>query len=77
MVHEEKSEDKKKTLDIHQLIKKDPALFTTPTEGEPKNITVALQLVLKRVYKTSVLVSSEAAGLIVVNYHPNIAEHHA
>lgn len=49
----------------------------TPTSGEPNDITVFQQVLLKAMHETSVLVSTLAGGLIGEIPYENLAKHHA
>lgn len=53
------------------------ALLVTPPEKEPKYITPSRQVVQKALSETSVLFSTQAAGVIPVVPHHNIAQSHA
>lgn len=62
--------------DIQKFVKQGPVLPMTPVSGEPRNITVALQVVLKVIQETSILVSTKEAGLVEVVLHEYVAEIH-
>lgn len=76
MVHDAKTATEKNTADIGQFIKLDPALLATPNNDEPKNITVARQVVLWVIRKFSVLVFTKAAGLVEVTPHEKVGKNH-
>lgn len=63
-VHEAKNEDKKNTSDMRQFMNRYHALLGTTTSGEPKYITAGRKVVLKAMCETSVVVATQAAGLI-------------
>lgn len=64
----------KNMSDSHQFIKQDLALLVTPITGEPKIFTVARQKPLRAMCVTRLLVSTQLAGLVEINTHPNVAE---
>lgn len=69
--------EKKEYLTIRQEVEEDLALFVTPTRCDPRNISVARQVLLNAMYKTPVLVSTVAAGIIEVASHVNLPNFHA
>lgn len=50
------------------------ALLMTPSRFERQNITVVRQVVLKAMLETSVLTSTQAAGLMNMIFHENLAK---
>lgn len=78
MIQETQREtEKKEASDIRQSNTEDLPLLVTTTESDPKQITVARWVVLKTKCETSVLVSTQAAGLIEVVIHESAAKIHA
>lgn len=77
MVHKPKSAAEKNMSDIRQFIKQGRALLMTLISGERKNTTGAEHVVLKKTHETSILVSTQAAGLIKVICNENVAKHFA
>lgn len=77
IVQKAKREAQKSTSDVRQFIEQDPALLVTLTESDPKNITVARPVALKKMCKILFLASTQNGGLIEVIPHPNLAEGHA
>lgn len=76
-IHEANSKAAKNKSDIRQYFEQGRELLVKPTNGVPQNIRVARQVVKNAMSETTVLVSSQAAGLIVVNNHLNVANNHA
>lgn len=77
MVHEINSEADKNASDIRQSNYQDLAPLVTPTTCDRKYITVTRQVALKEIHETLVLVSTQAAGLIEIIPHENVAKTHA
>lgn len=77
MVDEANSGPKKSRLDSRQLIDQDPAVLVTPISGRPNYISAARQVVPTAMLKRSDLVSTQAAGLVEVDSHENVAKDNA
>lgn len=74
MVYEADNEAEKNALDICHANDQDMALLVTPTNCDPKIITVAWQVVFKAMYERPILVFTQAASLIEVIRHGNVAK---
>lgn len=62
LVHENRSEAEKHKSDTHQKCEDELGLSAIPITAESKCSTVGRQLVLEALYKTSLLVSTQAVG---------------
>lgn len=77
MVHEAKSAAKTNPSDIRQFIDQDLVLLVAPIRSKPKYNTVPRQVLLKAMCGIKALVSTQAAVLIAVVPHENVAKNHA
>lgn len=72
MVNNGKCEAEVNTSDIGQINDQDLTPLVKPTCNEPRCITAARQVVLKAICETSVLVSTQALGLLQVATRKNV-----
>lgn len=77
MLHETKIEARKNRSDIRKTNDQDPALLVTPTISKPGDNTTTRQVVFKEVCEATYLISTKAAGLILVIPQENVPENHA
>lgn len=74
MVHVARIETEKHTSDIRQINDDDLALLGIPASNKPRYISVVRKISLNALCETPVLVSAQAAGLIQVVLHQNVAK---
>lgn len=76
MVQESKREAEKTTSDIIQIVDQHLEMLVTPINAELRYVTIAREVVLKKIYETSALVNAQTAGLVELNSNENVVKIH-